>query len=285
LSAAPARHQPSTRRSPAPRAPRRVSGPARPNQRDQRLQANGAVALPRPLRAPAPTAPAAGSRLADALRALPDHPFLERLLRGRAWIALIALALGGIVAMQVSLLKLNSGIGRAVETSSTLERQNADLRATVSELSSEERIQREAAAMGLVMPAAGDVRYLTARGAEDAQKAARVMRKPNAPQVSVAAAAAATATGVVPTAGATPADPAATAAPAAAQTAQTAPAGPAATAPAAGPTAAATAPAQTPTPATAPASQQPAASGATPGSTGAAAASGAAAAPAAGGTP
>jgi cell division protein FtsL len=62
------------------------------------------------------------------------------------------IALGGIVAMQVSLLKVNAGIGRAVETSSTLERQNADLRAAVSQLSSEERIQREATEMGLRMP-------------------------------------------------------------------------------------------------------------------------------------
>ena len=31
--------------------------------------------------------------------------------------------------MQVSLLKLNSGISRAVETTTTLERQNADLEA------------------------------------------------------------------------------------------------------------------------------------------------------------
>ena len=38
---------------------------------------------------------------------------LDRLIRGRAWIVLIGFALLGIVAMQVSLLKLNAGIGRA----------------------------------------------------------------------------------------------------------------------------------------------------------------------------
>jgi cell division protein FtsL len=177
-----------------------------------RLRANaGAVALPRPVRGGAITAPAPAfaPRAADALRRLPDHPLLERLLRGRAWIALIAVALGGIVAMQVSLLKLNSGIGRAVETSSTLERQNADLRATVSQLSSEERIQREAAAMGLEMPAAGDVRYLTARGVEDARRAASVMRKPNAPQTATAAVAAGVATQADPATAQAPVEPAA----------------------------------------------------------------------------
>jgi predicted component of type VI protein secretion system len=82
----------------------------------------------------------------------------------------------GLVAMQVSLLKLNTGIGRAIETTGTIERQNADLRASVSRLSSEERIQRAAHRLGLVMPPAGEVRYLTSRPREDAARAARVMR-------------------------------------------------------------------------------------------------------------
>lgn len=178
MSAGPAAaHRQPTRRSPAPRAPRRVSGPVRA---PERLRANGgAAALPRPVGRPAPPL---APRALDALLRLPDHRFLDRLLRGRGWIALVAVALGGIVALQVSLLKLNAGIGRAVEHAGTLERQNADLRASVSQLSAEERIQREAVAMGLHMPSAGEVRYVTARGAEDARKAARVMRAPNPPQ-------------------------------------------------------------------------------------------------------
>jgi hypothetical protein len=218
VSAAAQRQQthrrPTTRRSPAPRSPRRVSGPARPaGGRDRVLHANaGAIALPRPRPVGRPVDGLA-PRVLDGLKALPDHPFLDRLLRGRGWIALVAIALGGIVAMQVSMLKINAGIGRAVEHSSTLERQNAELRATVSQLSSEERIQREAIAMGLKMPGAGDVRYLTARGAEDGQKAARVMRKPDptpSQQAAAAAAAAATPAVVAPVAAATAPDPAAT---------------------------------------------------------------------------
>lgn len=268
MSAAPARQHPATRRPPAPRGPRRVSGPARPNERDERLRANaGAVALPRPVRGPA-APPALGPRVADALRGLPDHRFLERLLRGRAWIALIAVALGGIVAMQVSLLKLNAGIGRAVETSSTLERQNADLRASVSQLSSEERIQREATEMGLTMPLAGDVRYLTARGREDARTASRVMRAPNPPQRAVAAAA--LAAGAAQTGAQQTASPQ-TAAPAEQQVAAD---------PAAQPDPAATAPSAAATPQPQPQPQsQPAPVQQQ------AAASGAAAAPVAGGTP
>ena len=165
----------TVRRGTAPRAPRRVSGPsraasARPPRGAVSATAGGAIALP------APGAP----RLADALRRLPDARWLDRLVRGQGWIVLIGIALIGIVAMQVHLLKLNAGIGRAVEHSSTLERQNADLRADVSRLSAPERIQQVAGRLGLVMPAAGDVRYVKARkGSVDARRAAKVMRAPN----------------------------------------------------------------------------------------------------------
>jgi hypothetical protein len=53
------------------------------------------------------------------IRALPEHRVIDRLLRSRAWIWALGALLGGIVAMQVSLLKLNSGISRAVETTTT----------------------------------------------------------------------------------------------------------------------------------------------------------------------
>ena len=189
MSASPARaHRQGITRSPAPRGPRRISGPTRtPAAREaarvargsrSMTAAGGAVALPRPAGVPSSFLP----RAADALRRLPDSRWLDRLMRGQTWIVLIGIALMGIVAMQVSLLKMNAGIGRAVEHSSTLERQNADLRAAVSTLSSEERIQREAATMGFVMPPAGDVRYVKARGAEDARRAAKTMRPPSAPQ-------------------------------------------------------------------------------------------------------
>ena len=64
---------------------RRISGPI--------ARSVPAVTLP---------APRHGSTGAfERLRALPDHRMVDRLLRGRAWIWLIGLMLGGIVAMQV----------------------------------------------------------------------------------------------------------------------------------------------------------------------------------------
>jgi hypothetical protein len=153
------RHAARTRSQRAPALPqRRVSGESRPR----------AVTTP---------PPAIG--LLERLKGLPDHRVVDRLLRGRAWICLIGVALMGIVAMQVSLLKLNSGISRAVETSSTLERQNSDMEADIARLSSGERIRAGAERRGMVTPAAGDVHYLRVRRGPDAARAARRMRPPS----------------------------------------------------------------------------------------------------------
>jgi cell division protein FtsB len=149
--------RPATARKPiAPRSPRRVSGPARPV-----ALRGGAVAVPQPGR----------------LAGIADHRWLDTLLRSRAWIWLIGLLLGGIVAMQVSLLKLNTGISRAVQSSATLERQNADLEAQVARLSSGERIRAAAADLGLVMPDTPPT-YLRSRDS-DAERAARRMGPPS----------------------------------------------------------------------------------------------------------
>jgi hypothetical protein len=161
--------RPRQRARPAPARPRRVSGPLRP-------------------------APAAGAAVRrgttgvfERIRALPETRFVDGLLRGRAWIWLIGLLLGGIVAMQVSLLKLNAGISRAVTTSATLERQNADLEAGIARLSSGDRVRAEALKEGMVSPLPGGVEYLTARGERDATRAARRMQPPSEEASSIMA--------------------------------------------------------------------------------------------------
>jgi cell division protein FtsL len=120
----------------------------------------------------------AGSLLLGAAalaRTLPDSRALDRLIRGRTWVAVIAVALIGIVAMQVHMLELNAGIGQAVEKTATLEEQNTSLRMDVSRLTSGERIAAEAQRLGLVMPNAGEVRYTDVHPT-DAERAARTMR-------------------------------------------------------------------------------------------------------------
>jgi hypothetical protein len=133
----------------------------------------GAVALPAPARRHGAT-----GTFERVLR-LPDHRMVDRLLRGRAWIWVLGILLGGIVTMQVSLLKLNTGISRAVESAGTLERQNSDLEASIARLSSSERTRTEAEANGLIMPPAGEVAYLTVRPDRDAARAAVHMRPPS----------------------------------------------------------------------------------------------------------
>ncbi len=182
----------------APRGPRRVSGPARSTapapagapapSRQRRAPAPSrqrrAPAPSRQRRAPAPrTTPARHRstpaplwpRLGRFVGELPDHRLLDRLIRGRLWIGIIAFALVGIVFMQVSLLKLNAGIGRLVQDATSLERQNAGLQAQVSQLSAGDRIEAEGRRLGMVMAPAGDVRFLSA-SPRDAGLAGRALR-------------------------------------------------------------------------------------------------------------
>ena len=156
------------RRSPAPRAPRRVSGPTRPPR--AALAGAGGAAVARP-----PLSLRLGRR---AMR-VGDARLLDRLVRGRAWIAIVAAALMGIVFMQVSMLKLNAGVSRAVTAADTLERQNASLRADITELDSGERVQQAAAKLGMVQRGAGDVHYVDAAKANAARAAASI--KPPSP--------------------------------------------------------------------------------------------------------
>src|SRR5207247_2392199 len=93
------------------------------------------------------------------------------------WIALVGVLLVGIVFFNVSLLELNSGIARTSERATTLKRENARLRVQLARLGSSERIQRVAAARGLVLPAPNEVRYLRARRS-DARRAAKRITAP-----------------------------------------------------------------------------------------------------------
>ena len=154
----------------APRAPRRVSGP---------------VARPRPRQ------PVAPPTLLARLRALPETRLLDRLLGGRVWIWVIGIGLMGIVAMQVSLLKLNTGISRAVQTATTLERSNAQLEKGIARAASSERIQRIALKRGMIAPSAGSVVYVSARPDVDAARAVKHMGAPSLEARALAAAPAA----------------------------------------------------------------------------------------------
>jgi hypothetical protein len=200
----------AARRAVAAPRPQRTSRPARPARRVSG-PARRPVAVPRPARrvADAPL----GARGLAWLRTLPDHRLLHRLIGGRVWIVLLGGLLVGIVTMQLTLLRLNAGIGHAVERSSQLEQRNAALRLTISGLSDTSRIVGQATQMGYVMPPQGSPRFLTA-SATDAARALTTMRVPDPSAAAVAAAELATSTEVAETttdpAVTTTADPTAT---------------------------------------------------------------------------
>lgn len=178
---------PRIRRSQAAALPRRVSGPAHAPRQPAPASRPRVLPHPRSLRAASGGGAAIAHRVTGLAINVSGSRAMDRLVRSRGWIVIVGFGLIGIVAMQVSLLKLNAGIGRAVETSATLERSNAELRLDVSKLSATDRIQRLAAERGFAMPAPSDVGYLQAGSADrDGRRAARNMRPPN-PDVANAA--------------------------------------------------------------------------------------------------
>ncbi len=103
-----------------------------------------------------------GPALVQRATNVADARLLARLISGRAWIALVAVMLGGLVFLQVSMLRLNTGIGRDVNTAAELERANQQLRTTVANLAGGDRIETAAATKGMVMPEPGAVHFVHA---------------------------------------------------------------------------------------------------------------------------
>lgn len=157
-------HRRGTRPPQGPRGPRRVSGPARPRS------AASAVA---------PRRPSLAARGLLVIRGLPEHTLLDRIVRGRAWIPLLGVLLAGLVATQVEILKLGTGMGRWIERSSTLSTRNQALQASVATLMDDQRIERLAAKMGMVMPDPTAVSFLSATPGGDAGRAVANIHAPD----------------------------------------------------------------------------------------------------------
>ncbi len=162
-----------SRRTLPPRAPRprRISGPARP-----------ARVAPAKNAAPGRRAPAPAARAGtDALLVRRAERLLDRLVRSRAWIALVAFALIGIVAAQLWVVKVGAGIGRALEHEGLLQRENATLAIEDSALASGERIERAAAAAGMEPAQPAALHFDAVRGPLDARLAAAALARPAQP--------------------------------------------------------------------------------------------------------
>ena len=161
-----ARTAPPTRRRrlTSVRPPRRVSGPA--SGRAPQPASDGRI-LFRPLGA-------VGRGAARVAR----HPLVERMISGRWSIAVIAFALIGIVTLQLGLLKLNSGIGRALEREAALQRENAALSIENSELAAGNRVETQAGKLGMKLVPISSLQFRTADPAADVTAAAAALRQP-----------------------------------------------------------------------------------------------------------
>ncbi|HEX4033441.1 MAG TPA: hypothetical protein VHX66_03270 [Solirubrobacteraceae bacterium] len=153
-----------------PPAPRRVSGP--------------------PRREVAETVPR--SRLSAAVIRLIDHPLLERLVRGRVWIALVATALLGIVAMQVVLLRLGSQIGTQTQAYNVLLQKAEAAETAIGGIEANNRLSNLAGpSTGMVYAPPGLVTYLQVNPGDGRRAADRISTPTSAAIVAAADAAAA----------------------------------------------------------------------------------------------
>jgi hypothetical protein len=153
------------RRRAAPSGPRRVSGPSRAPART----------APRPASAERGLVPAI-LRLLGRFDALASHRMVDRAIRSRVWIGIVAFALIGIVTLQLGLLKLNAGIGRALEREAVLQRDNAALSVENSELQTGSRVETEAGQLGMRLASIAGLKFLGSHAHGDISKAAAALR-------------------------------------------------------------------------------------------------------------
>jgi len=166
-AAAPRRAPAGARASTSPRSqPRGRSGSAaqRSSRRPLAAGPGGVAALPI----------AAVGRTADAVSGLADCGVVIGMTRSRAWIAVLGVLLGGIVAVNVWGLSLSAaGSGTAVKIDS-LQRENSVLRGRIAKRLSNDRIEQAAAKLGLAVPAPDAITYLKAEEGDAAKAAKRL---------------------------------------------------------------------------------------------------------------
>src|SRR3954452_9845752 len=97
---------------------------------------------------------------------------VDRAIRSRVWIGIVAFALIGIVTLQLGLLKLNAGIGRSLERQAALQRENAALSVENSELQTGSRVETEAGRLGMRLSSVAGLKFLGSHGHADVSNAA-----------------------------------------------------------------------------------------------------------------
>ncbi|MGA8745560.1 MAG: hypothetical protein WB507_06825 [Solirubrobacterales bacterium] len=178
--AAPARKAAPTQAPPHKHAP----APKTPPSRKASSRPVRAAAVPAPARAPrrvrdkpkrvsgGQLIPLAVGRTATAVGHLPDSGVVVGMTRGRAWIGVLGVLLAGIVALNVITLSFAASTGKIFQNIEALENDNSVVKSRDAQRYGIARIRREAAAQGLAMPAANQVRYMRA-APNDVEIAAR----------------------------------------------------------------------------------------------------------------
>jgi hypothetical protein len=111
---------------------------------------------------------------AGAVGGIADSGVVVGLTRGRLWIALLGVLLGGIVAVNVWGLSLSASTSGAAAKIDELERAISVQRARIAKRSASDRIQALAAARGFAAPAPKAVRYVAFAPADAGAAAQRL---------------------------------------------------------------------------------------------------------------
>ncbi|MDQ3103577.1 MAG: hypothetical protein M3Q53_07040 [Actinomycetota bacterium] len=114
---------------------------------------------------------AAVGRTADAFGGIADCGMVVRMTRGRAWIVVLGVLLGGIVALNVWGLGMSASSSATAAKIDALQRQNSVLGGRIANRTSNGTIEQAAAKLGLAVSPADGVQYLDA-AASDAERAA-----------------------------------------------------------------------------------------------------------------
>lgn len=115
--------------------------------------ANDAIAAPAPVRPR--SRPRSVPRTRTRARTSP-----RRIRGGVAWIAVFAVVLAGVVALNVAVLRVNMSVSRLDRQQLELQAQNAALSSQVSSAASAQRIEQAAHKLGYVPAPATDTSYI-----------------------------------------------------------------------------------------------------------------------------
>lgn len=171
--------RPAAATAPARRVrPRAQPAPRRRPAASRSARARGiAPATRRPARAPMPArlVPLAVGRTAVAVSGLAESSLVHRLTRSRLWIGALTTLLVGIVALNVLALSFNASASRTGRQADALKREISILRGKLAEAgATNQRVQSQAAALGLIVPEPGSISYLRPKPNDPAVAAKRL---------------------------------------------------------------------------------------------------------------